>query len=63
MKGETIVFEYSYCTKEGYGLLVNTAKVLDATSQVKTRIVTDQISPAAMPPAYGYTSNVGDCFD
>ena len=63
MKGETIVFQYSYRTQEGYGLLVNTAKVLDATSRVKTRIVTDPISPAAMPPAYGYTSNVGDCFD
>ena len=63
MKGETIVFQYSYRTQEGYSLLVNTAKVLDATSRVKTRIVTDPISPAAMPPAYGYTSNVGDCFD
>ena len=63
MKGETIVFEYSYRTQEGYGLLVNTAHVMGTTSRVKTRIVTDQISPAAMPPAYGYTSNVGDCFD
>lgn len=63
MKGETIVFKYSYRTQEGYSLLVNTAKVLDASSRVKTRIVTDPISPAAMPPAYGYTSNVGDCFD
>ncbi|MDY4139653.1 MAG: Cna B-type domain-containing protein [Eubacteriales bacterium] len=63
MKGETIVFKYSYRTQEGYSLLVNTAKVLDASSRVKTRIVTDPISPAAMPPAYGCTSNVGDCFD
>jgi len=62
-KGETVTFDYSYLIKEGDERLVNTATVLDTSDEVTLRITDDPAAPAELPPAVGYTYNVGDCFD
>lgn len=62
-KGETIVFNYSYVVREGDQRVVNVATVMDTTDKVTINVTDDPAASAEIPPAVGYTYNVGDCFD